>query len=112
VLRPALTSATAVIDPGPPPVTPPVKVTDVTLNLVPNIGKGQRAVLILNDLSTTPATAYTSIPTLSQVDSNQVMVKINNVPTGKYLARVQVDGAESLLTFAGNNFTGPLVNMP
>lgn len=106
VLRPTLAGATAVIASNPP------KVTDVTLNLVPNIGQGQRAVLILSDLSATPATAYTSTQTVSQTDSSQVTVTMNNVPAGNYLARVQVDGAESLLTYAGNNFTGPMVTMP
>ncbi len=110
VLRPTITGSSAVIDPHPPPST---KVTDVTLKLIPNIGVGQRAVLLLNDLSVSPPTAYTSPSTLSAADANQVTIKINNVPTGSYLARVQIDGAESLLTVgAGNQFTGPLVAMP
>jgi hypothetical protein len=106
VLRPTLTGATAVIASNPP------KVTNVTLNLAPNIGQGQRAILILSDLSVAPATAYTSTQAVSQADSSQVTVTMNNVPAGNYLARVQIDGAESLLTYVGNNFTGPMVTMP
>jgi len=109
VLHPTITGSNALIDPSPPPST---KVTDVTVNLAPNIGKGQRAILILNDNSASPPSAFTSLPTISTADANQVVIKINNVPAGNYLARVQIDGAESLLTVVSNLFTGPMVNMP
>jgi hypothetical protein len=111
VLRPTLTNASAVLDAASSPKT---KITDVTLTLVPNAGVGQRAVLVLNDVTASPATSYASSSTVTTVDSNQITVRIENVPTGSYLARVQIDGAESLLTVDPNTkqFTGPTVAMP
>ncbi len=88
--------------------------TDVTLNLIPNIGIGQRIVLLLNNVTTAPPTAYASSSVLSTADSSSIVVNIANVPTGTYIVRVQVDGAESQLTF--NTVThvleGPTVSMP
>jgi hypothetical protein len=104
VLRPTITgSATAAAGQG---------VTTVTLNVSPSIGAGQRAVLILNNLAATPPTTFTGRKTSDQ-DSSQVQIDMAGVPTGTYLARIQIDGAESLLTVDSNNqFTGPTVVMP
>jgi len=107
VLRPTITNATAV-------AAPPPGGTNVTLTLSPNIGVGQRAVLLLNNFAATPATAYTSQPTAATVDSNQIIINIANVPSGKYVACVQVDGAVSPLTVDPVTMllSGPLVTMP
>jgi hypothetical protein len=110
VLRPTITLANAA-----PAIPPPIGPggTDVTLTLTPNIGAGQRAILVLNNLAVTPPTAFTSLAKVSQLGSNQVTINIQGVPTGNYLVRVQIDGAESLLTTdATGNFTGPVVAMP
>jgi hypothetical protein len=67
----------------------------------------------LNNLAVTPPTAFTSLAKVSQVNSSQVTINIGGVPTGNYLVRVQIDGAESLLTTdATGNFNGPMVAMP
>ena len=108
VLRPAITAATAAVK-TPFPAGPATGITTVTLTLTPNIGAGQRAVLLLNNLSVNPTTAFTSLPAISPSDSNQVNIDISGVPTGTYLARVQIDGAESLLK---PDFSGPTVAMP
>jgi hypothetical protein len=104
VLCPTVSSATGVLA---------TTGTDVTLNLVPNIGIGQRIVLLLNNV-TSPPTAYASSSVLSTADSSSIVVNIANVPTGTYIVRVEVDGAESQLTF--NSVThvleGPTVSMP
>jgi hypothetical protein len=106
VLRPTITA--------PPTAVAAPPGADVTVKLSPNIGVGQRAVLLLNDPSAAPPAAYTSLPVVSTADTNQVVLHIDGVPAGTYLARVQIDGAESLLTYdAGTNqFTKPTVNMP
>jgi hypothetical protein len=111
VLHPTITNATAAAAPA-PPAGPGG--TNVTLTLSPNIGVGQKAVLLLNNFATSPATAFTSFPTVATADSNQIVINIANVPTGTYLARVQVDGADSLLTIDSGTqkLTGPTVNMP
>jgi hypothetical protein len=106
VLRPTITA--------PPTAVAAPPGADVTVKLSPNIGVGQRAVLLLNNPSAVPPAAYTSLPVVSTADTNQVVLHIDGVPTGTYLARVQVDGAESLLTYdtGTNQFTKPTVNMP
>jgi hypothetical protein len=105
VLCPTVSSATGV---------PASTGTDVTLNLVPNIGIGQRIVLLLNNITTPSPAAYASSSVLSTADASSIVVNIANVPTGTYIVRVQVDGAESQLTF--NSVThvleGPTVAMP
>src|SRR6185312_15014126 len=105
VLRPRITNASAIAAPTPPGGT------NVTLTLAPNIGVGQRAVLFLNNFTT--GAAYTSLPTISAADSSQIVINIAGVPTGTYVVRVQVDGAESLLTVDGGTklLTGPTVNI-
>lgn len=106
VLHPTVASATAAlaVSGG----------TDVTVNLVPNIGIGQRAVLLLDNVTTTPPISYASQATVSTADSSSIVINIANVPTGTYLIRVQIDGAESQLGF--NSVThlldSPTVTMP
>jgi hypothetical protein len=104
VLRPSIgvTSAVTSVSGG----------TDVVLSLTPNIGIGQRAVLMLDNLPGDPVRSFMSQPVISAADSSQVIINIQGVPTGKYLVRVQIDGAESLLTTTANLFSGPTVTMP
>jgi Pvc16 N-terminal domain len=104
VLRPTIgvTSAVASVSGG----------TDVVLNLTPNIGIGQRAVLLLDNLPGDPVRSFMSQPVVSAADSSQIIINIHGVPAGKYLVRVQIDGAESLLTTTANVFSGPTVTMP
>jgi hypothetical protein len=104
VLRPTITGLLAAANPPG---------TDVTVTVVPKIGTGQRAVLILNDPAAVPPVAYTASPTVSSADSAQIVIHITGVPTGSYMTRIQIDGAESVLTLdSSGNFTGPLVSIP
>jgi hypothetical protein len=105
VLCPTVSSASAVSA---------VTGADVTVNLVPDIGIGQRIVLLLNRVTTSPPTAYASSSVLSTADSSSIVVNMANVPTGIYMVRVQVDGAESQLTFnpVTHVLEGPTVSMP
>jgi hypothetical protein len=107
VLHPTIQASAATALPSP-------NGTNVTLTLSPNIGVGQRAVLLLNNVTASPPQAYTSLAAIATVDSNQITINIANVPTGSYLVRVQIDGAESLLAVdpVTNQFTGPTVAMP
>jgi hypothetical protein len=108
VLLPTVVGAIAVSAAAPPGSA------NVTLTLAPNIGVGQRAVLLLNDAASSTAAAFSSAGVISTADSNQIVINIANVPVGNYLVRVQVDGAESLLSLnsATHLFEGPTVTMP
>lgn len=108
VLRPHIKASLAVAAVSPPGGT------DVTLTLEPDIGKGQRAVLLLNDVIATPPAAFVSKPAIAPAASNQIAIHIAGVPKADYLGRVQVDGAESLLDWDGptQKFTGPTIKMP
>jgi hypothetical protein len=98
--------------------TPPTAIaaagggTDVTLTLTPNIGIGQRAVLILSSLPGASPLAFVSLPIVSAVDAAQVTINIKGVPQATYLVRVQIDGAESRLQTAAGVFSDPKVDMP
>ena len=67
---------------------------------------------MLNVPTSDPPVAYASQPVIAAADSNQILIPIDNVPAGSYVVRVQVDGAESLLTMAGNLFSTPTVTVP
>jgi len=104
VLRPTIgvTSAVASVSGG----------TDVTVNLTPNIGIGQRAVMLLDNLPGDPIRSFMSQRVISATDSSQIIINIQGVPASKYLVRVQIDGAESVLNTTANLFSGPTVTMP
>lgn len=109
VLHPVVTNATSALSPD---STPATKITNVTLQLTPNIGVGQRAVVVLNNAAVQPQQAYVSQPVIAAADSVSVTIPVLNVPAGSYVVRVQVDGAESLLAMSGGVFSGPTVTTP
>jgi hypothetical protein len=95
VLRPQVTAAAA-------PTSTLVNVT-----LAPGLGKGQRAVLLLN--SVPPALAAHVFPNPpAPADTATVAFTIAGVTPGNYFVRVQVDGAES----PWHPTTGPQVAIP
>lgn len=105
VLVPQVTAATAVTATGG---------ANVTVTLSPNIGVAQRAVLLLNNVSVSPPTAFASQGVVSAMDSNQITIFIAGVPAATYVVRVQVDGAESPLTVNSGThlIDGQTVTMP
>ena len=69
----------------------------------PGIGKKQRVVLLLNEFDPPedrPAHSYSfkAPPRDDEDDAILIVIHISDVSPGDYLVRVQVDGAESLLT--------------
>jgi hypothetical protein len=92
---------------------------DVTLN--PPVEERQRVVLLLNEAVETPVGSPRSFsfvapprsPSSPPAPSSTIRIPIRNVPSGPYLVRVQVDGAESpLTTDAQGVFTGPQRDIP
>lgn len=128
VLRPSITA---------PPIVTGVTGTGaqlrsgiVKLKVKPAVGQQQRVVLLLNERipQTSPPTpqrtplaysfrapfGYQLSPPLSPPESTENLnISISGVRAGKYLVRVQVDGAESVLgTNVNGQFNSPLVTIP
>ncbi len=78
---------------------------DITLKVTPAIGKRQRVVLLLNEISPVPgqaldhtAHAYSfDAPPLTEETTESITFSIKGIRAGTYLVRIQVDGAESPL---------------
>lgn len=88
-------------------------VTTINVTLVDTVGKSQRALLYLNE-SSAPATAsHTLVATRRTADGTALEFKMKGLGTGTFLARVQIDGAESLLTVDGTTkkYNGPTVTL-
>ena len=94
---------------------------DIEVEFAPRVARTQRVVLLLNELqppSERPARAYTfSAPPRNETDpdaTDSITIPISGVAPGTYLARVQVDGAESPLGFneATGLYDSPQVTLP
>ena len=113
VLHPRITSAPAVANVQ---ATGSTRSANVTLNVSPAIGAAQRVVMLLNEFqpplsppgtSAPDALAYSFVspsrinlqgsPPTVPLPQSSITIPIQGVRPGKYLVRVQVDGAESLL---------------
>jgi hypothetical protein len=69
--------------------------THLNVTVTPAVAKGQRAVLLLNRAPGAPASAHVFANPPAPADTSTVAFTISGVAAGDYLARVQVDGAES-----------------
>jgi hypothetical protein len=99
----------------------------INLTLDPPVGATQTVVLLLNQLlppsspppvplsysfQAEPPYVLSSPPSIEPPPSPNVSVPYTGVVPGNYLVRVQVDGAESILTQDANgNFNGPQVTL-
>jgi hypothetical protein len=82
--------------------------TSVNVTLVPGVGQGQRAVLLLNGAPPSPPAAHVFPNPPAPVDSATAAFAITGVAPGDYFVRVQVDGAES----PWSPVAGPKVTIP
>jgi hypothetical protein len=115
VLRPTIT--TSDVRAGDTPGS-----AEVEMFLDPAVGRSQRVVLLLSEFQPPldrPARAYVfDAPprdeSTAPEESSSVTVPIGGVASGTYLARVQVDGAESPLGFdeAVGRYDSPRVTIP
>lgn len=99
---------------------------DVNLHIKPPVGNTQRVVLLLNEFipigQSSPGESYSFIAPPSSILSppdepfgarENITIHFNDVKAGKYLARIQVDGAESPLSLdaTGQQYASPLVTI-
>jgi hypothetical protein len=85
---------------------------ELTVPVKPPVNPEQKAVLLLSPLAGAPA-GY-SLPALPRkVKTDPILFDLKSVTDGTYLARVQVDGAESLVEVDENGkFARPWVEVP
>ncbi|MBE9031474.1 DUF4255 domain-containing protein [filamentous cyanobacterium LEGE 11480] len=69
---------------------------EITLNM--EIFPNQKIILFLNSVELDPSQAYAFETSIEQ-ESKNIIFKIQSVTSGKYLARIMIDGAESPLNF-------------
>lgn len=122
VLRPSIGTVSATTQPG---SEAGLLSGTINLQVAPAVGRNQRVILLLNELdqpANRPPFAYsfeavspylsTLPPTLPPETVTTLAIPIHDVGTGKYLVRLQVDGAESpVTTDATNKYNAPLVNI-
>ncbi len=85
----------------------------VLVHVDPIAGRAQRVILLLNGLPGSGGTGYSFPAKDRSTDTSSITFPIAGVPAGMYLARVQVDGAESpLAANASGQFVAPTVAIP
>lgn len=114
VLSPTITSSTVVAA----SVGGSLFSANVTVEVVPNLQKGQRVMLLLNEINVPPGTepvSYSFIlpPEELTASVNSVTFEIEGgIKGGAYLVQIQVDGAASpLVTNPNGEFTGPSITI-
>ncbi len=104
-------------------VSTSVAANEITVTLKPRVGKTQRAMLLLNELNppTTRAPRAFSFEATPRKpadppDTDSLKFPFSGVAAGDYLARVQIDGADSALEPDPDpnqpRFIGPKVTIP
>jgi hypothetical protein len=113
VVHPAITNVTAENIQNEPNNT---RGADLKVTVTPSIGEKQRVVLLLNENVAENAAAYRFVVPKPETAVSEITVPVHGVKPGTYLVRLQVDGAESLLTMGGDPedpvLTGPEVTLP
>ncbi len=70
---------------------------EITVKFHPQIGKAQRVVLLLSDVSAQSLVAYSFLVAPRTEDTDAITIPVKNVKPGTYIVRVCVDGAQSPL---------------
>ncbi|OUL31346.1 DUF4255 domain-containing protein [Nostoc sp. 106C] len=69
----------------------------ITVKFQPKVGKMQRVVLLLNEISNKSPVVYSFPVSVDNEDTDAITIPIKDIKPGTYLVRVRVDGAESPL---------------
>jgi hypothetical protein len=123
LLRPRITSVTAANVQG---AGSEARSADLTVTVDPAVGDEQRVLLLLNRLASSsgpaeenasysfqaPSRLPPSPPPGPSGTTGSLTIPIQGVKPGTYLVRLQVDGADSILSEAGGPFVSPHVILP
>ncbi|MFW9261097.1 DUF4255 domain-containing protein [Nostoc sp. CALU 546] len=74
-----------------------LRTAEITVKFQPKVGKAQRVVLLLNEVSGDSPVTYSFLVAPRTEDTDVVTITVKNVKPGTYIVRVHVDGAESPL---------------
>jgi hypothetical protein len=92
---------------------------DIAVQVAPTIGRSQRVLVLLNEVAGATPAAYSFVAPSPAVDTNSSTIPISGVRAAEYFVRMQVDGAESVLTVdtdpnspTFNQFIAPRVTIP
>jgi hypothetical protein len=80
---------------------------DVTVKVKPTVGKDQRVLLVLNQLTATDPRAYSFPVNPLTADTATLVFRVKRARPGTYLVRVKVDGAESSLDLVSDTYSKP-----
>ncbi|MBW4423368.1 MAG: DUF4255 domain-containing protein [Nostoc desertorum CM1-VF14] len=93
VLHPTITAFVAQVENS----SDNLRTAEITVKFQPKVGKAQRVVLLLNEMSGDSRVAYSFLVAPRTEDTDVITIPIKNVKPATYIVRVQVDGAESPL---------------
>ncbi|PHM08457.1 DUF4255 domain-containing protein [Nostoc sp. 'Peltigera malacea cyanobiont' DB3992] len=74
-----------------------LRTAEITVKFQPKVGKAQRVVLLLNEVSGDNPVAYSFLAAPPTQDTDAIAIPVKNVKPGTYIVRARVDGAESPL---------------
>lgn len=122
VLRPQVDNLNVVSQPG---STPALRSGTIEMTVLPEVGRDQHAVLLLNQIDPPPGEAAMAYsferkspyqlvmpPSVPPPTTGTVLISFDDIKPGKYLVRLRVDGADSpLTTDAANKYSEPFVDI-
>ncbi|MBD2504725.1 DUF4255 domain-containing protein [Anabaena azotica] len=86
---------------------------EITVKFHPKLGKTQRVVLLLNEISSLNNLAQSIVVPSPDEDTDVMNIVVNNIKPGNYLVRVQVDGVASQLEMnQTGEYYSPQVTIP
>ncbi|PHJ61184.1 hypothetical protein VF14_13805 [Nostoc linckia z18] len=93
VLHPTITAFVAGVE----NIGENLRSAEITVKFHPKVGKAQRIVLLLSDVSAQSLVAYSFLVPSRSEDTDAITIPVKNIKPGTYIVRVRVDGAESPL---------------
>ncbi len=93
VLHPTITAFVAQVENS----SGNLRTAEITVKFQPKVGKTQRVMLLLNEVSGDNPVAYSFFVAPRTEDTDAITIPVKNVKPGTYIVLVQVDGAESPL---------------
>jgi hypothetical protein len=86
---------------------------EIIVKFNPQVGKKQRVVLLLNEVSDNAGETYSFAVASRTDDIDSITIPVKNIKPGTYFVRVQVDGAESPLNKnPAGEYDSPQVKIP